>query len=137
MLHGSKQTQRNARALRSEMSLPEVLLWRVLRSRPDGLKFRRQHPAGPYVLDFFCTSRLLAIEVDGEAHNRGDRPERDQERDAWLLSQGVMVLRIPAVEILRNIDAVVRYITATAPLVATPLHQPAAGPPPLAGEDRL
>jgi len=135
MLHGAKRTQENARQLRSQMSLPEVLLWRALRARPNGLKFRRQHPAGPYVLDFFCATRRLAIEVDGEAHNRGDRPERDRDRDAWLASQDVTVLRVSAATIMTDIDAVIRHITATVSPVVTPLHQPAAGPPPLAGED--
>jgi very-short-patch-repair endonuclease len=64
-------TTRNARNLRRKMTLPEVILWQWLRQRPDGLKFRRQHPTGPYVLDFFCSDARLAIEVDGEAHSRG------------------------------------------------------------------
>ncbi|MGK6355969.1 endonuclease domain-containing protein [Sphingomonas sp. DT-207] len=82
MLHGPKLTQRRAAKLRREMSLPEVLLWQQLRKRPGGLRFRRQHPAGAYSLDFFCPRYKLAIEVDGEAHERGDQPERDAARDA-------------------------------------------------------
>jgi very-short-patch-repair endonuclease len=53
--------------LRRALTLPEVLLWQVLRSRPGGYRFRRQHPAGPYVLDFFCAAAGLCIEVDGKA----------------------------------------------------------------------
>jgi very-short-patch-repair endonuclease len=134
MLHGPKQTQRFARNLRSEMTLPEVLLWRALRERPAGLKFRRQHPAGPYVLDFFCAQKRLAIETDGEAHNRGDRLERDRVRDIWLAEQGVRVLRIRAVDVLADVEAVVRHIVTIA-RGELPLHQPAAGPPPPPGED--
>jgi len=96
------------------MTPPEVLLWQELRKRPGGLKFRRQHPAGRYVLDFFCARRRLAIEVDGEAHACGDRPERDVERDRWLEGQGVHVLRVPASEVLRDLDAVVRHILDSA-----------------------
>lgn len=96
------------------MSLPEVLLWRELRKRPEGLKFRHQHPAGPYVLDFYCPEVDLAIEVDGEAHGRGDRPTRDEVRDAWLNMRGARVLRINAADVLRDLEAVVRYITAFA-----------------------
>src|SRR5205085_11001890 len=48
-------TTRDARKLRRKMTLPEVILWHWLRQRPNGLKFRRQHPTGPYVLDFFCS----------------------------------------------------------------------------------
>ncbi|MDB5670096.1 MAG: hypothetical protein JWO25_1055, partial [Alphaproteobacteria bacterium] len=81
MLSGPTPTIRIARGLRREMSLPEVLLWTRLRRRPQGFKFRRQQPAGRYVLDFYCHEAGLAIEVDGEAHDRGDRPQRDAERN--------------------------------------------------------
>ena len=94
MLHARKRTQKRAAEFRRELSLREVLLWQELRKRLGGLKFRHQHPAGRYVLDFFCAGRHLAIEVDGEAHVRGDRPERDAERDRWLAEQRVRVLRI-------------------------------------------
>jgi len=134
MLQGPKSTQDKARTMRAEMTLPEVKLWQVLRGRPAALKFRRQHPAGPYVLDFFCPLRLLAIEIDGEAHNRGDRPERDARRDAWLTENGVTVCRIPASAVLADLDAVVTHIVTVASSLP-PLHQPAAGPPPIAGED--
>ena len=134
MLHGPKETQRKARALRAEMSLPEVLLWQTLRAKPGGHKFRRQHPAGPYVLDFFCARGALAIEIDGEAHNRGDQPGHDTARDAWLTARGVKVCRIPTADVLRDLNAVVAHIVHLAG-AGTPLHHPLGGPPPLAGED--
>jgi very-short-patch-repair endonuclease len=96
------------------MTLPEVLLWKALRTRPAGLKFRRQHPSGPYAADFYCHERRLIIEVDGEAHNRGDQPARDAARDRWFLDRGIDVVRIPATEILTNIDGAVRGIVAPA-----------------------
>jgi very-short-patch-repair endonuclease len=128
---GSAQSVRRARRLRRELSLPEVLLWKALRRNASGLKFRRQHPTGPYSLDFFCSDARLAIEVDGEAHERGDRPERDSARDAWLHEQGIETLRIPAAEVLGDLDAVVRGILAETQ-TRLPLHHPAspAGPPP-------
>jgi len=61
--------------------------------------FRRQHPIGPYVLDFYCAKTRLAIEIDGMSHDIGDRPELDARRYAWLKAQGVTVIRIPAVEV--------------------------------------
>jgi len=136
MLHGPKATIKRARKLRREMSLPEVLLWRELRKRPEGLKFRHQHPAGPYVADFFCHDARLVVEVDGEAHDRGDRPARDAVRDAWFAERRFKVLRIPARAVLGDLDGVVRGIVARAGEL-TPLHPlPAAGgPPPLKGED--
>jgi len=100
----------NARSLRRSMSLPEVLLWRELRKKPNCVQFRRQHPAGPYVLDFFCAPLNLAIEVDGEAHSRGNRPERDAVRDDWLRAQGIHIIRVPAVDVLKNLDGVLQAI---------------------------
>jgi very-short-patch-repair endonuclease len=132
------RTTMKARALRRRMSLPEVLLWRELRKRPNGLKFRRQHPTGPYVLDFFCSDARLAIEIDGEAHSAGTRPARDLARDAWLLAAGVETLRIPAAAVLDDLEAVLTWLVAEA-AGRLPLHQPAepAGPPPRGelGED--
>ena len=101
-----------ARSLRREMTLPEGLLWRELRLRPEGFKFRRQHPIGPVVVDFYCPAAKLVIEVDGEAHGMGDNPRRDIERDAWLRREGLRVLRIPASDVLRDLVSVVTQILA-------------------------
>ena len=103
-------TVKRARKLRGEMSLPEGLLWRALRARPGGLKFRRQHPSGVYVLDFYCADARLAVEIDGEGHGMGDRPARDAVRDAWFARAGIATVRIPAREVLNDLDAVVRGI---------------------------
>jgi very-short-patch-repair endonuclease len=94
-----------ARRLRKSMTLPEIALWRELRRRAlEGLKFRRQQPFGRYVLDFYCPSHRLAIEVDGWSHNQGDQPARDEQRDEWLASQGVYVLRLNAQDVLYRLD---------------------------------
>ncbi|QIL02388.1 endonuclease domain-containing protein [Sphingomonas sinipercae] len=92
------------------MSLPERLLWQALRSRPGGLKFRRQHPIGHYVLDFHCPSAKLAIEVDGESHRMGDRSSRDESRDRWLAEQGLRVSRIGAADVFSDLEAVVTQV---------------------------
>jgi very-short-patch-repair endonuclease len=115
------------------MSLPEVLLWNVLRTRPDGLKFRKQYPICGYVADFACLSRRLLIEVDGENHGYGDRPERDIARDRTLSAAGYETLRIPAIEVLKNMEGVLTHILNHC--ANRPLHQPAAGPPPRSGEE--
>ena len=134
MLTGLAQTVRLARRLRKEMTLPEVILWAELRKRPGGLKFRNQHPAGRYVVDFFCASAKLAVEIDGEVHGRGDQPDKDQVRDAWLNREGVQVIRIPAAAVLEDVAAVIAYIVASiAPDQS--LHHPSDGPPPRSGED--
>ena len=80
-LEGSERGRRNAKRLRREMTPPEIGLWLALRNNGEGLRFRKQHSAGNYVLDFYCAPARLAVEVDGEAHERGDRPERDAVRD--------------------------------------------------------
>ena len=71
------------------MSLPEVLLWKELKGRKVGLHFRRQHPLGPYVLDFYCDEAKLAVEVDGSSHGTDNRPDRDDRRDGWLAGKGI------------------------------------------------
>lgn len=84
------------------MSLPEVLLWKELKGGKLGLHFRKQHPLGPYVLDFYCDAAKLAVEVDGYSHGTDDRPQRDDRRDAWLADKGIRTLRLAAREVLRS-----------------------------------
>ena len=102
-----------ARKLRREMTLPEVLLWNLLRRSPDGVHFRRQHEAGDYFLDFYCARAKLCIEVDGIAHDMGDRPQRYEVRNAVLAAMGIETMRIPASEVLKSpedvAEALVRY----------------------------
>ena len=98
------------------MSLPEVLLWQILRQRPQGLKFRRQHPIGAYVVDFYLPERKTAIEIDGMAHDMGDQPQQDARRDAWLAAQGLTLVRVAAKEVLADpeaaADRIVRFCMA-------------------------
>jgi very-short-patch-repair endonuclease len=109
------ETIRRARRLRRELTPPEARLWMALRGRKaGGLKFRRQHPVGPYVLDFYCDSAKLAVEVDGLAHTTGDRPQRDAKRNAWLALRGIRTLRIDARDVRDEADGVVGLIVATA-----------------------
>ena len=117
-----------ARRLRRTMSPPEVMLWQYLRTRPGGFKFRRQHPLGPFTLDFFCRSAAVAIEVDGDAHDMGDNPGRDERRDEWFARHGILTLRFPAADIFADLDDVARHIEATCAL-RTPSTS-FAGPPP-------
>ena len=127
-MSATDKAYKNARRLRRELSLPEKLLW--VRLRGADARFRRQHPVGAYVLDFYCPAANLAIEVDGAAHDFGDRPRRDDVRIEWLKSQGIDVLRIPAKDVLADpdeiADAVIRLCARE------PLHHSGAlsGPPP-------
>ena len=102
----TKRTVSKARQLRREMSLPEVLLWRELKGTAGGMKFRKQHPVGPFVVEFYCATVKLAIEVDGIAHEMDDRPERDAMRDAFARDQGIETIRVPASQVLATpVDA--------------------------------
>jgi very-short-patch-repair endonuclease len=126
-LAATDKAYKNARRLRRELSLPEKLLW--VRLRGADVRFRRQHPIGPYVLDLYCSGAKLAIEVDGLAHDTGDRPQRDERRTEWLKNEGIEVLRIPAKDVLADPDEIADAILR---LCSEPLHHPAApdGPPP-------
>jgi very-short-patch-repair endonuclease len=98
-------TKANARDLRRGMTDAERLLWRHLRRRQvEGLKFRRQHPLGCFIVDFVCIEAALVIEIDGGQH--GERLAQDAARTAWLNRQGYRVLRFWNNEVLDNIDAV-------------------------------
>jgi very-short-patch-repair endonuclease len=106
---------KRAKSLRANMSLPEVLLWRELkRSAGPGPQFRRQHPIGPYVLDFYCAKARLCIEVDGQAHGTDDRPARDDRRDCYLADLGIHVERISATAVLQDPHAIANGLTTLA-----------------------
>ena len=108
-------------------------MWKHLRVRDPVLPvFRRQHPFGPYVLDFYCAAARLAVEIDGQVRDSADRPARDERRDAWLCDRGVTVLRIPAGDLMRGFDDCIDAIVRMALDLGTksPLHRPSGGPPP-------
>ena len=129
-----RRTRNFAKQLRREMSLPEVLLWLGLKGRRlEGLHFRKQHPIGPYVLDFYCDEARLAVEVDGETHDFGDRPRLDAVRDHWMAQRGIRTLRLPAVEVLACVDGALQTILSEARRY--PLRP--SGPPPPEGEDLI
>ncbi|WP_299328482.1 endonuclease domain-containing protein [Parasphingopyxis sp.] len=121
-----------ARRLRREMTLPETLLWKQIRGKRLGHKFRRQYPIGPYIADFYCSSARLVVEIDGQAHDNAIRSERDVNRDRFFAENGYSVLHIRAAEILSNMEEALQVIASR---VESPLHQPSAGPPPRTGED--
>lgn len=98
------------RDLRRRSTEAERRLWKVLRSRGLGAKFRRQHSVGPYVVDFFCAEHRLAIELDGGQHRRGDEPVRDARRTAYLASRGIKVVRFTNLEWFYETDEVIRSI---------------------------
>jgi very-short-patch-repair endonuclease len=127
-LKGTEGAKARARSFRRIPSLPETLLWHQLRRSALGVRFRRQHPAGAYILDFFCAPANLAIEIDGATHDFGERALHDQRRDKWLAQRGVTMIRVSATEVLQNPDGVLRYIRDA--LTRGPPPPPFGGPPP-------
>ena len=130
--HTSKALE-NARRLPRVMTLPEVLLWQRLKGKPDGIKFRKQHPFGNFVLDFYCAAKRVAIEVDGVVHDMGNRPERDDIRESWLKSQEIEVVRIAATDVLKNPDDVAESIVRHCASVPPPSAAGAAATSPSGG----
>jgi very-short-patch-repair endonuclease len=100
-----------AKAFRKALTPPEFRLWQVLRrDRVGKIKFRRQHPVGPYILDFYCAAAKLAIEIDGAVHNEPKQIAHDRRRTAWLHERGVRVVRLSAVSVMTDQAAVVDFI---------------------------
>jgi len=112
------QTLRRAKAMRSDMSQPERDLWTALRAhRFNGVKFSRQVPVGPYILDFAARARKLAIEVDGDTHAGNEA--HDERRTAWLEEQGYHVIRFSNADVMHNLEGVllvIEEVLRTAPL---------------------
>ena len=100
-----------AKAFRRQLTPPELTLWRCVRAKRFlGYKFRRQHPVGPYILDFYCAAAKLAVEIDGQSHDHPERIEHDRRRTGWLGRRGIRVMRIAAVDVRDELDGVMEFI---------------------------
>jgi very-short-patch-repair endonuclease len=109
-----EKTQR-ARELRREATEVEARLWSKLKGgQLDGLSFRRQHPAGAYVLDFYCPQLRLSIELDGSQHGEPDQQVHDERRSAWLRDRGVTELRFWNNDVTQNLPGVLEAIQSAA-----------------------
>jgi|SRR5690242_17469268 very-short-patch-repair endonuclease len=117
-MRATARSMRSARRLRKQLSLPEMLLWRLLRVNRRELRFRRQHPIGPFVVDFYCPAAKLVIEVDGAVHD--GRQDADSKRDAYMSSLGLKVTRIAAGDVLADPEAVADGIYRLCESVAGP-----------------
>ena len=100
-----------ARRMRTSMNATERLVWTRLRGRKvEGWKFRRQHPIGPYFVDFYCLAARLAVEIDGPFHWEEAREAYDERRQGFLEAVGCRVLRISVSEISRSLSDVIDSI---------------------------
>jgi len=100
-----------ARQLRRDMTPAEIVLWKYLRHKGSGFRFRRQHPIGPYVMDFYCYELNLCIELDGDVHEVPMADTHDEIRTEYLNQQGITVLRFSNETVYRNVDAILMCIT--------------------------
>jgi len=106
-IHNKPQLKSVRKELRNESTPAEKKLWCALQhSQLDGYKFRRQHSVGFYILDFYCPSKKLAIEVDGDSHFTDDAMAYDKERTAFLNALNIRVLRFLNTDVYNNLDAV-------------------------------
>lgn len=100
-----------AKDLRGGSTDTERILWSHIRAkRLEGLKFRRQHPIGKYIVDFICLERKVVVELDGGQHTEPEKKEYDSERDYWLKQEGYRVLRFWDNEVLLNTKGVLEVI---------------------------
>ena len=98
--------------LRSDMTGPETRLWsRHWARQLQGLKFRRQHGIGPYIVDFYCPEQSLVIEVDGDSHADADQIVKDRQREKYLRSRGLRVIRYINDDIVKNLEGVLEDLT--------------------------
>ncbi|MNL40267.1 hypothetical protein D3C87_1626050 [compost metagenome] len=104
-----------ARQMRRALTPPEAQLWNQLKGRGlEGLKFRKQHPVGPYILDFYCAEAKLAVEVDGMIHGDPDQARHDARRTEWLAERGIAVLRVQASDVHAELEGVLNAIRGVA-----------------------
>jgi very-short-patch-repair endonuclease len=105
-VHNKKSLEDFRRNLRANSTEAEQVLWQVLRNSKLGIKFKRQHSIGNYIVDFYCASQRIIIEADGGIHLRPDQIEKDQHRDENLRDMDFKILRFTNDQILDDIELV-------------------------------
>jgi very-short-patch-repair endonuclease len=114
MLHNRKYLKEYRRELRNNLTPAEAELWKYMRnSQLEGRKFRRQHSISNYILDYYCPSEKLAIELDGQVHQHYAAEQSDIERDQNLQRWGIKVLRFENKDVFDNLDAVLQEICSS------------------------
>ena len=119
-MRATRGSMQSAKRQRRKMSPPEMKLWALLRRSPGGVSFRRQHPIGPYVADFYCPAAKLVIEIDGHIHDF--MVEHDGRRDEYMRSLGLNIVRIAAVEVMADALSVARGLVELCGPSTTQLH---------------
>ncbi|MEE9465459.1 MAG: endonuclease domain-containing protein [Candidatus Neomarinimicrobiota bacterium] len=111
----SKEITDISRGLRRTATKTEAILWKALRGRKlGGLKFRRQHPMGSSIVDFYCHEKRLVVEIDGAVHHGEDARDKDSIRQEIIEQYGVRFVRLTSDEIENDLGAVLRKLLAAA-----------------------
>ncbi|MCL4492250.1 MAG: DUF559 domain-containing protein [Nitrospirae bacterium] len=120
-IHNIKNLRENRKRLRNSLTPAEAKLWSLLKnSQLKGRKFRRQHSVGPYVLDFYCPSERLCIELDGATHFTDGGYEYDTARTEYLEALGIRVMRFENADVFENTEGVLEEIMRTIFFRTTP-----------------
>ena len=111
MRKDEKKSRPHVKNLRKNMTEAEVILWSKLRLKEQhGVRFRRQHPVGPYIADFACVAAKLIVEVDGATHSSDGEIAYDRKRDAYMTQRGWRVIRVSNNDVYKNLDNVCEMI---------------------------
>jgi very-short-patch-repair endonuclease len=104
------KTLSRARKLRRTLTDAETILWSRLRRDALGVRFRRQHPVGPYIADFACIPARLIVEVDGGTHGTDAERDHDARRDAFMRAQGWRVVRVWNTDVYERLESLMEMI---------------------------
>ena len=106
-IYNRKDQKDKRKNLRNNSTVPEKILWQYLKNKKLGVKFRRQHGIGNYIVDFYCPELKLAIEIDGATHSEAEEVEYDTRRDNFLRIQGVEVRRYTNVNVKNSTGGII------------------------------
>jgi very-short-patch-repair endonuclease len=110
-IYNRRELQTRRQTLRSQMPPAEVLLWQQIHGKQLlGYKFRRQYSVGRYVLDFYCPALRLGIELDGDSHFQEGAAQRDQERDSYISSFGIRLVRFLNTDVFENMEGLLEVL---------------------------
>jgi very-short-patch-repair endonuclease len=118
----SKEQYDFAHKLRREPTTSEAKLWQKLRANQLGVKFRRQHLIGQYIVDFYCNELKLIIEIDGDVHAEDGAIERDQRREQWLLEHGYKIIRFTNSDVLENDPGLLDHLSHEIGMLKKEMH---------------
>ena len=106
----AKPLYQMARDLRNSATHAETILWGYLKTKPLGFKFRRQHPYSIYILDFYCHSLKLVIEVDGNIHDLDKVKENDKHREELIQKDGLTIIRFENKQVEQSLQQVIKQV---------------------------